>query len=233
MYILEVKLRQITGKKVKSLRESGVLPAVLYGPKIKKALALEVDYEKFKELYQKVGESSLIKLKIDESHTIETKMRDKEEKDVLIRGVQKDVLSDKFLHADFYEVLMTEKIKLTVPLKFRGSSEAVKSLGGILIKNITELEIEALPGDIPKELNVDLSKLETFEDNIKVKDIEVSPEVKIIAGPEEIVVLVAPPRAEEELKELEEKPEERVKEVEKVEFPSSKAATASSEPGGN
>ena len=206
MYILEAKPRKILGKKVKSLRRSGIIPAVLYGPKIKEAQSLEIDYEKFKEVYREARESSLIKLETG-----------KEKKDVLIRKVQKDPLSGKFLHADFYEVLMTEKITLKVPLEFMGESEAVKSLGGILVKNITEIEIEALPGDIPKELNVDLSKLNTFEDNIKIKDIEVSQGVKIIANFEEIVASVVPPRAEEELKELEEKPEEKVEEVEMVE----------------
>lgn len=205
MYELEAKPRKVFGKKNKLLRKAGLLPVVLYGPKIKEAQSLELDYEKFKELYQKAGESSLIKLKVG-----------KEEKEILIRDVQKDPLSGKFLHADFYEVPMTEEITLNVPLVFMGESEAVKDSGGILVKNITELEIEALPRDIPRELNVDLTKIQTFEDNIKVKDIEVPQGVKIIVNPEEIVASVVPPRAEEELRELEEKPEEKIEEVKKV-----------------
>lgn len=201
--MLEAKLRKISGKKVKILRRSGIIPAVLYGPKIKEPQSLEIDYEKFSKTYQEAGESSIIKLKID-----------KEEKNILIREIQKDPLSGKFLHVDFYEVPMTEKIKLSVPLEFVGDSEAVKGLGGVLVKNIMEVEIEALPKDLPHDLKVNLSKLNTFEDNIKIKDIEVPGGVKIIANFEEIVASVIPPRAEEELAELEGKPEEKIGEVE-------------------
>ncbi len=200
---MEAKLRKISGKKVKILRKSGIIPAVLYGPKIKEPQSLEMDYEKFSKTYQEAGESSIIKLKID-----------KEEKNILIREIQKDPLSGKFLHVDLYEVPMTEKIKLSVPLEFVGDSEAVKGLGGVLIKNIMEVEIEALPKDLPHDLKVNLSKLNTFEDNIKIKDIEAPGGVKIIANFEEIVASVIPPRAEEELAELEGKPEEKIGEVE-------------------
>lgn len=202
MYSLEAKLRKVSGKKVKNLRENGIVPAVLYGPKIKEPISLEIDYEKFDKIYREAGESSLIKLKTD-----------KEEKDVLIRGIQKDSVSGKFLHIDFYEVPLTEKIKLSVPLEFFGESEAVKELGGVLVKNIMEVEIEALPKDLPHDLRVGLSKLNTFEDDIKIKDIEVPEGVKILANPEEVVVSVVPPRAEEELAELEGKPEEKVEEI--------------------
>ncbi len=163
---------------------------------------MEVDYEKFDKIYQEAGESSLIKLKTD-----------KEEKDILIREIQKDSVSGKFLHVDFYEVPLTEKIKLSVPLEFFGESEAVKDLGGGLVKNIMEGEIEALPKDLPHDLRVSLSKLNTFEDDVKIKDIEVPEGVKILANPEEVVVSVIPPRAEEELAELEGKPEEKVEEI--------------------
>jgi len=203
---LEAKHRKISGKKVKSLRKTGVIPAILYGPKIKEPQSLEVEYGKFKDVFKKAGESSLIKLKID-----------KDEKDVLIREVQEDPMNGTFLHVDFYEVPMTEKIKLTIPLKFIGESEAMKSLGGILVKNIFEIEIESLPKDIPTEVDVDITVLKTFEDVIKIKDIAIPSGVKIVASPEEIIALVSPPRSEEELKELDEKAEEKVEEVQKVE----------------
>ncbi len=202
MRTLEAKPRKILGKKVKSLRKSGIVPAVLYGPKIKEPQSLEVDYEKFSDIYEGAGESSLIKLKVNS-----------EEKNVLIREIQKDALSGKFLHADFYEVPMTEKIRVSVPLEFIGESGAVKNSGGVLVKNIMEVEVEALPKDLPKEINIDLSGLQTFEDNIKIKDVEVPQGVKIFANPEEIVASVVPPRSEEELKKLEEKPEEKIEEV--------------------
>lgn len=215
---LEAKNRKISGKKVKLLRKTGVVPAVLYGPKVKEPKMLEVEYERFREVYKKVGESSLIKLKLD-----------KEEKDVLIRDVQEDPMTGNFLHVDFYEVPMTEKITLTIPLKFIGESEAVKNLGGILVKNIFEIEIESLPKDIPTEVDIDITVLKTFEDVIKIKDIAIPSGVKIIASSEEIIALVSPPRTEEELKELDEKAEEKVEEVQKVEKVKAKEGEESEE----
>jgi len=179
------------------------LPAVLYGPKIKTAQPLELDEKDFEKVYQEAGESSLISLKIG-----------KENFQVLIHQSQKDPLSGTFLHIDFYQPILTEKTEVKVPLLFEGMAPAVKELGGTLVKNISEIEVEALPQDLPHEIKVDLSILKAFEDYILVKDLSVGDKVKILRTPEEIIAQVLPPEKVEE--ELEKPIEEKVKEVEKV-----------------
>src|SRR4030042_2865598 len=126
---------------------------------------------------------------------------------------------------------MEEKIKAEVPLNFIGESLAVKAEAGVLVKNIKEVEIEALPKDLPHHIDVDISALENFEDHIFVKDINVPGGVKIIADENEIVASVIPPRSEEELAALEEKVEEKVEEVKVVGEEEKAAEAAAAAPG--
>jgi len=183
----------------------------LYGAKVK-STPLEIDYNEFKKIYEEAGESTIIKLKVQGAKG-KTK---EEEKNVLIHDVSRDPVTDRFIHVDFYQVRMDKPITAEVPLIFEGESPAVEILEGTLVKNITEVEVEALPANLPSEIKVDISSLKTFDDLIKIKDLKISKDVKILAEPEEVVALVSPPRTEEELAELEEKPEEEVEEVERV-----------------
>ena len=120
---------------------------------------------------------------------------DGKEEPAVIKDIQKHPVSDKIIHADFYKVNLKEKIKAKVPVVMAGESEAVKA-GGVLVKTINELEVEALPQDLPHELQIDISRLQNFGDHILVKDILVSDKVKIEASPEDIVALVQEPRQE-------------------------------------
>src|SRR6185295_5160275 len=114
---------------------------------------------------------------------------------------------------DFYAVDMTEKIKVHIPLVFSGESEAVKALGGTLLKNISEVEVECLPGDLPHTIEVDISPLNSFEVAIRISDLKVSNKVAILGHTDEVVVTVVPPRTEEEMKSLEEVVTEDVNKV--------------------
>ena len=201
---LKAKVREVLGRKVKTLRKKGIIPAVVYGLKAK-SIPLEIDYSEFEKVYKEAGESTVIKLKTG-----------KESKNVLIYDVAMDSVSDKFIHVDFYEVRMDKPITAVVPLVFEGEAPAVKNLEGVLVKNITEIEVEALPANLPHEIKVDISVLKTFEDLIHVKDLKIPDGVKISVNPDEIVALVSPPRSDEELKSLEEKVEEKIEEVAKV-----------------
>lgn len=206
---LEVKAeqRQDMRKQLSKLRASGQLPGVVYGKKLK-GINLTLDHKGFEKLYKEAGESTLVNLAVgsDKPRT------------VLIHDVQHDKVSDEIIHVDFYEVDMTQKITAKVKLVFIGESVAVKDMGGVLVKNISEVEVECLPADLPKEVAVDISKLNSFDESIKVSDLQFDREkVKIILKPEMVVAKVAEPRSEEELKELEEKPvEEAVETVEGV-----------------
>jgi large subunit ribosomal protein L25 len=204
MLSLPVKVRKIIGKKVKALRKKGVLPAVLYGPKITPPLSLEVDFKEFEKIYKEAGESSLISLGMDKEKFL-----------VLIHEVKLDSLTGEPLHVDFYQPRLEEEVEVMVPLVFEGEAEAVKDLGGTLVKNISEVEVKAKPQNLPHEIRVNIDRLRTFEDNILIKDLIVSKEVKILKGPEEVVAQVSPPEKVEE--ELEKPIEEKVEEVGKVE----------------
>jgi large subunit ribosomal protein L25 len=207
MINLSAKIRKDLGKKVKSLREKGILPAVLYGPKIKN-FSLELDLKEFEKIYQEAGESSLVSLNVDFSGGPE-----KTEKKfiVLIHEVKLDPLTDKPIHVDFYQPKLDEEITATIPLVFEGEAPAVKDLGGTLVKNIQEVEVKALPQNLPHEIKVNVEGLKTFEDDILVKNLSVLKEVKILKEPEEVVASVAPPTKVEE--ELEKPIEEKVEEV--------------------
>jgi len=203
MIALSAKIRSDFGRKVKILRKKGILPAVLYGPKIK-PLPLEVDLKEFEKIYKEAGETSLISLGVDGKSFL-----------VLIHDVAKDPISDVFLHVDFYQPNLEEEVQAKVPLVFEGSSSAVKELGGTLVHNISELEVKALPEHLPKEIRVDISKLKTFEDHIFIRDLKVSEGVRILKNPDEIVASVIPPEKIEE--ELAKPLEEKIEEIEKVE----------------
>ena len=130
---ISAKLRTAVGKQASVLRRTGAIPAVLYGKNIKN-LNLELNLKEFQKLYTESGESTLVGLDIESDKP----------RTVLVHEVQRHFLTDIPTHVDFYEVDMSKKIKATVPLRFAGDPVAVKDLGGILVKNIIEVEVECL-----------------------------------------------------------------------------------------
>lgn len=202
---LEAKLRTKTGKAVSQIREKGLIPAVMYG-RGQDSVTLEVNEQAFLKAFRVAGESTLIDLVIDGKPS-----------KVLVQDVAHDALTDKIIHADFHKVSLTEKLHAKIPLVFVGESKAVKGLGGMLIKNVDELEVECLPTALVHEIPVDISKLDGFGDIIHLKDIVVPPGivVKHLHG-EDPIASVAEPRSEEELASLEAKPEEKVEAVEVI-----------------
>jgi large subunit ribosomal protein L25 len=204
--MLEIKAlpRDELGRKVNKQRKAGQIPAVIYGHGIKSE-PLYVLAKDFSKTYSEAGASTLITLQIGDK-----------KRNVLIHDVARDPLAGGILHVDFYQVRMDEKIKAKVPLNFIGESLAVKAEAGVLVKNIQEVEIEALPKDLPHHLDVDISALQTFDNHIFIKDLNISGSVKVLADVDEIVASVIPPRSEEELAALEEKVEEKVEEVKVV-----------------
>lgn len=191
---LKAKPRTELGKKVNALRRAGFLPAVVYGEGIP-SQPISVSYKDFEKAYSKAGESTLIELDVEGKPY-----------NVLIHDITRDPLKGHPLHADFYAVQMDKTIRAKVPLIFLGESPAVKNEGGILVKVVQELEIEALPSDLPRGLNIDTNTLETIGSKILVKDVAVPEGVKIIAAKEEVIVLIEAPRSAEELATLKEKP---------------------------
>lgn len=190
MLELKADKREQLGKKTNALRKAGFLPAVIYGESIKSE-SLSISYKDFEKIYKEAGESTLIKLNVaDKPHN------------VLIYDVKHDPITDRPIHADFYAVRMDKEIKTKVPVEFLGESPAVKNDGGIIVRVMQEIEIEALPQNLPHSMKIDISSLVKFEDRVFVKDFVLPEGVKILADENEVVVLVEPPRSEDELAKL-------------------------------
>lgn len=205
VFELQAKTREVTGKRVKDLREDGMIPAVLYGRGVA-SKNLSVEYQPFVKVFKKAGESALVDLSVDAGAPIK----------VLIYDFLRDPITDKFAHVDFYQVKMTEKLKTKILLKFVGEAAAIKELGGILFKGFKAVEVECLPGDLVPEIEVDISSLKTFEDILHLKDLRLPKGIELVLKTNEVIAKVAAPRTEEELKALEEKVEEKVEEVKVV-----------------
>ncbi len=205
MIKLSAKIREEMGRKTIALKKNGRIPAVIYGHKVKN-VSLDLDYKEFLKVLREAGESSLIELNVE---------GEKEKRIVLVHDLQKDPVSDNYIHVDFFETSAKEEVEVNVPLVVEGESLAVKDLGGTLVQNIHEIEIKAMPGDLPRDIKVSIAGLNTFEDRILVKDLVFPKNIKVMTGLEEIVIsVVAPAKVEEDLaKEIEEK----VEDVEKVE----------------
>lgn len=199
---------------INALREKGFIPAVVYGHKVGTVslMVLEKEFDKF---YKKVGANTMIELEWKSGAK-------KEKRPVLIHEVQYDYLKGKTMHIDFYQVRLDEKIKTHIPLVFINEAPAVKNLSGILVKSLQEIEVEALPQELPQTFEVDLSKLETFESNIRVRDLSIPSSAKVFISPETVIASVIPPRSEEEIEATKEKVEEKLEEV-KVETEEKKA----------
>lgn len=205
MFTLKAKIRKEIGKRTKSIKKAGLIPAVVYGNGVKN-ISIEVDYKEFNKVLLTAGESSLISLKIEG----ETK-----ERPVLVHDIQKDYVTDKFIHLDFYQASLDQEVEVSVPLIFEGVSLAIKDLGGTLVKEAQEIKVKALPQNLPHDIKVDISVLNNFEDEIKVKDLKVSVGVRIMKGAEDMVAKVVPQAKVEE--DLEKPIEEKVDDIEKVE----------------
>ncbi len=208
---LTVQKREILGKKLKALRKQGFIPAEFYGREAEN-LHLSVLAKEFNKIFKEAGESAIIKLNVDGKKI-----------NALIHDVQKNSLTGAVSNIDFYGIKMDEKIRVDIPLLFNGESPAVKE-GGVLIKAIHELEIEALPADLPHHIEVDLGKLAVIGNSILVKDLNVDKKVKVMINLETVVATIVAPKAEEEVApvvniedvkvETEEKKEAREKEKE-------------------
>ncbi len=185
MLTLEAKKREIFGKKASDLLEQGLIPAEIYGHGFEN-IHISLPVKEFGKVFKEAGESSLV------SVTVDGKMFP-----VLIHEVKKDVLGDYVVHVDLYRVRMDEKIKTQVPLNFIGESSAIKEHGGVLVKSVEEVEVEALPTDLPHSLDVDISKLTELHQSLHGSDIIVPKGVKVFIEPEMGIVTVMEPQKEE------------------------------------
>lgn len=176
---LVAQKRTVLGKKVKTLRRDGFIPAHIFGKNIK-TVHVQVKSGEFSKVFEKVGETGIVELAIDS-----------EKRPVLVRNIQIHPVSDTPLHVDFYQVNLAEKVKVNVPLEITGESPAVEKKIGLLLTPISELEIEALPADLPENVEVDISTLTEIGQEIKVKDLKIdSSKIEVHTDPEQIVATI-------------------------------------------
>ena len=171
--------RNVLGKKVRFLRRQGVTPANVYGHGIP-SMALQVETSLLESILAKAGRHSLLPLRIDNDSP----------RTVVIHNTQRDPLTDKLLHVDFYEVKATEKMRAEIPLVLVGEAPATKIRGVALYQSLNELPVECLPKDLPAAIEVDLSQLVEAEQAIHVKDLPLGSGIEALIDPEEIVVRV-------------------------------------------
>ncbi|PIP52030.1 50S ribosomal protein L25 [Candidatus Beckwithbacteria bacterium CG23_combo_of_CG06-09_8_20_14_all_47_9] len=186
---LTAQKRTLTGRKVKQLRRKQILPANIYGKDVK-SLAIELPVKEFKSVLAQAGETNIINVSVDK----EAKSRP-----VLVHHVQVDPVSDELLHADLRQVDLTKKVTVMVPLELKGASPAVAK-GGVLVRLLNEVEIEALPSDLPDKLEVDITGLEEIGQSITLKQVPLDTvKVKLLTeNPDELVVKIEAPAKEEE-----------------------------------
>ncbi|MEK7634558.1 MAG: 50S ribosomal protein L25 [Patescibacteria group bacterium] len=204
---LTVQKREIFGRGVKNLRKQGLVPAEFYGHNAKN-ISFSVAAKEFSKVFKEAGESTVLKLVFDN-----------EKINVLIHDVDRNPLTDEILHIDFYGIKMDQKIKIKVPILFIGEAPAVKEQGGVVVKAINEIEVEALPADLPHHIEVDLSALSAIGNSIFVKDFNINKGVKVLVDFETVVAtiieqvkeeIIAPVASVEDIKvETEEKKEAR------------------------
>ena len=194
--ILNVDIRDAFGKEAnKKLRSTGAIPAIVY-KKGGESMPLIADAkELFRALHTSAGSNVIITLDIKAD---KKQGKVDKEKTVIIKEVQYDPIKDDILHVDFHEISLTEKIEVNISIETKGEPEGVKSDGGILDHPLKELHVECLPTNIPEQIYVHVDKLK-IGDAIRVKDLDIPQGITVLSDPEQTVVSVVPPKAEEEL----------------------------------
>ena len=220
--------RDLLGKKVRFLRRKGVTPVNLYGHGIESS-ALQIETPALKKALAQAGKTSLVHLKIGST---------KRPHMTIVRGIQRDPVKGELLHVDFYQVRMDQKLKIEVPLVLTGKAPAVKEFGGILVQEMSSIEVECLPANMPHSIEADLSGLVELDQALHVKDLHVGEGVAITADPGkvvakiarlriEVVEEVAAPAAEAEVEVAEKGEEEEAKAEEKAPAESEKKQATS------
>lgn len=179
-HILKAQTRTITGRKVKQLRAGGLIPANVFGKKIN-SISVQIGASDFNKIYAEVGESTLVYLEVAE---------EKDARPVLVREVAYHPVSGSVLHVDFNQVNLKEKVTAPVQIELVGESPAETERLGILVQQLDEIEVEALPTDMPEKLEVSVAGLTAVNDAILVKDLKVGEEVTIKSDPEAIVAKI-------------------------------------------
>lgn len=192
--VIPASKRDVTGKKVKLLRQEGLLPAVVYGKAIDEPLNIAMDLRETTKIMRNVGPSTLVTLDVDGTKY-----------PTLVRSRQRDYIRDEYIHLDFLAISMTEKVTSLVNVVLEGVVPAIEAVGAILITGVDRIEISALPQDLPDVIRVDLGSLENIGDGIFTKDLVLPDNIELLSSPEDMIAVAsAPSLALEEEEEVDE-----------------------------
>lgn len=175
---LTVTKREITGKKVRKLRRDGILPANIYGKELASA-SVQVPVKEFEEIFKQVGETGLVDL-----------MLDGERRPILIKNLQLSYPSRTPIHADFFQVDLSQKVKAMIPLVITGEAKAVTDNLGMLLQPASEIEVEALPEALPENIEVNVENLAEIDEQITVGDLSIPSEVTVLTDPGQVVAKI-------------------------------------------
>lgn len=183
--VINAEKRDVIGKKVGVLRREGKLPGVIYGHNVK-AQAIIMNLKDASKILGQTTASTIINLVLDGKEVA-----------ALVREKQKDYLRNQFIHVDFQAVSLTEKLRAKVNIELTGIAPAVRNFNGVVVEGVNAISVEALPSDLPERFTVDISHLENIGDAIYLKDLDIASGVELLDSPDELVVLITAPAAEE------------------------------------
>ncbi|MFQ5934082.1 MAG: 50S ribosomal protein L25 [Dehalococcoidia bacterium] len=189
---LSADKREILGKKVKALRRRGLIPANVYG-RNKKSIALQVEDKQFYKALTEGGRNAVINVKIN---------GEKKARTAISRGLQRDPSTEELLHVDFFEVDVARRITAEVPIVLVGESPVAKGATAMISQSLGALEVEGLPTELPRSIDVDISGLAEIDEEIRVSDLLVPSNVSVLSDPDQLVVKVARGRISAEEEEL-------------------------------
>ncbi len=182
---LKVEERKVLGKAVKTLRKSGLLPGNIYGKDVK-STAIQVSLAEFQKVHKEAGETGIVEVDLNGKKV-----------PTLIKNIAYDYINDVPLHVDFYQVNLSEKVKAQIPIELIGEPKAVTEKLGLLLQVLNQIEVEALPADLPEKIEVNVEHLANVDDAILVENLKVSSGVEILTPKEEMVVKISEPTKEE------------------------------------
>lgn len=175
---LTVEKRKVLGKKVSKLRKEGLFPANIYGKGVK-SVAVQVPYKDFEKVYKEAGETGIVDVDIAG-----------EVRPSLIHNVQQDYYKHVLLHADFFQVNLKEKVKTMVNLVTVGEPKAVAEKLGLLMQTLAQVEIEALPTDLPDKIEINVEPLAVLDAQITVGEIKAPAGVTILTDASQVVAKI-------------------------------------------
>ncbi len=184
---IAVDARTASGKQTKRLRAGGIVPGVVFG-KTAGSVPVQLEAKAFETLYREAGRTTIFKISVDGGRPTS----------VVIKSVQRNPLTGRAVHVDFFAPDLTLEMQADVPINFEGTAPGVEASGGSLFTSLDHLKVKALPSDMPHEFTVDVTSLVDLDAAILVRDLVVAGNFTILNEADELVAKVMPPRVEVE-----------------------------------